>query len=206
MIANMNELLDLHRRTMGYAATIVHMVEPGRLELPTPCTDWDLGQLLAHMTAQNRGFAAAARGEDFDPAVWAEAPLSERFTETFAASADEVVAAFADDEALQREWLILVGADRSLAVPAQRAVGFHLIDYVVHAWDVAVSIGHEPQFDPIVLTETLTLAEEVPQDGPTRTGPHAPFAPALELESGDGLLDQLLAVLGRDPEWSPERA
>ena len=206
MIANMNELLDLHRRTMEYAAAIVGMVEPGQLGLPTPCTDWDLGQLLAHMTAQNRGFAAAAAGADFDPAVWAETPLSERFAETFTASAEAVVAAFADEEAAEREWLIDIGAEEPLAIPGRIAVGFHFLDYVVHAWDVAVSIGHEPEFDPIVLTEALTIAEEVPQDGPTRLGPHAPFAPALELEGGDDLLDQILAVLGRDPEWSPEPA
>lgn len=206
MIANMNELLDLHRRTMAYAAAIVRMVDPGQLGLPTPCTEWDLGQLLAHMTAQNRGFAAAARGDDFDPGAWAETPLSERFAETFAASAEEVVEAFADDEAAERDWLIDIGAEEPLAISGRIAIGFHFVDYVVHAWDVAVSIGHEPEFDPIVLTEALTIAEEVPQDGPTRLGPHAPFAPALELEGGDGLLDQVLAVLGRDPEWTPEHA
>lgn len=206
MIANMNELLDLHRRTMASAVAIVDMVEPEQLRLPTPCTEWDLGQLLAHMTAQNRGFAAAARGAEFDPAAWAETPLSERFAETFAASAEEVVTAFADEAALQREWLVRVGPDQPLAAPAEQAIGFHLIDYVVHAWDVAVSIGHEPEFDPLVLTEALSLAEEVPQDGPTRYSPDAPFAPALELESGDGLLDQLLAALGRDPEWRAEAA
>jgi uncharacterized protein (TIGR03086 family) len=205
MIRLMNELLDMHRRVMEYAASIVAMVEPGQLELPTPCVGWDLGRLLAHMTAQNRGFAATARGEEFDPASWTEAPLSERFAETFAASAEEVVAAFALEGAAEREWLLLVGEDRSLPVPGANAIGFHLIDYVVHAWDVAVSIGHEPEFDPLVLAQVLTLAEEVPQDGPTRLGPDAPFAPALELEGGEGLLEQLLAMLGRDPEWGSDR-
>ncbi|SDE21551.1 TIGR03086 family metal-binding protein [Glycomyces harbinensis] len=202
----MSELLDFHRRTMAYAVSIVNTVEPEQLSLPTPCAEWDLGQLLAHMTAQDRGFAAAARGEEFDPAAWAEGPLSERFAETFAASAEEVVAAFNEPDAAQREWLVLVGSDTPLPVPGERAVGFHLIDYVVHAWDVAVSIGREPEFDPLVLSAVLTLAEEVPLDGSTRIGPHAPFAPALELEGGDGLLEQILALLGRDPEWSAEQS
>lgn len=205
MIADMSELLDMHRRAMAYAASIVDMVEFEQLGLPTPCAEWDLGQLLAHMTGQNRGFAAAARGEAFDPASWAEAPLSERFAETFAATADEVVAAFAEDGATEREWLLMVGGDEPLPVPGEKAVGFHLIDYIVHAWDVAVAIGREPEFDPLVLAEVLTLAEEVPLDGPTRVGPNAPFAPALELEGGDGLLEQLLALLGRDPEWGADR-
>jgi uncharacterized protein (TIGR03086 family) len=204
MIRHMNELLDMHRRVMEYAATIVDMVAPEQLGLATPCAGWDLGRLLAHMTAQNRGFAAAARGDEFDPAAWAEAPLSERFAETFAASAEEVVAAFGEAGAVEREWLILAGGDQSMAFPGDNAMGFHLIDYVVHTWDVAVSIGHEIEIDPVVLTEVLTLAEQVPNDGPTRVGPDAPFGPALELEGGDGLLEQILALLGRDPEWRPE--
>ncbi|MCD0445699.1 TIGR03086 family metal-binding protein [Glycomyces sp. A-F 0318] len=202
----MSELLDMHRRAMEYAASIVATVGPDQLGLATPCTAWDLGQLLAHMTGQNRGFAAAARGEEFDPASWAETPLSERFAETFAASAEDVVAAFALEGAAEREWLLLVGGDRPVPVPGEIGVGFHLIDYVVHAWDVAVSVGREPEFDPLVLSAVLTLAEEVPQDGPTRLGPDAPFAPALELEGGEGLLEQLLMTLGRDPEWRPEAA
>ena len=37
---------------------------------PTPCEGWTLADLLAHMTVQHRGFAAAARGLGADPDVW----------------------------------------------------------------------------------------------------------------------------------------
>jgi len=203
MIPIMTDLLALHRRTMDTSVALVDRIGPVQLALPTPCEGWDLGRLLAHMTGQNHGFTAAARGEAFDPADWADRPVIGAPCAAFAASAEEVVAAFAEEGAAQRDWLLLVGPDRSMPVPGTRAMGFHFIDYVVHAWDVAVSIGEAPEFDEDVLEAVLPLAEQVPLEGPTRSGPYAPFAPAVPLKEGEGLLERLLARLGRDPEWRP---
>jgi uncharacterized protein (TIGR03086 family) len=196
----MTAILALHRRTMGIAAAIVDRIAPQELALPTPCTGWDLGRLIAHMIGQNRGFASAARGEPFDPGVWADQVVFSAPGPVFARSAAEVVAAFATEGAVEREWQILTGAHRSIPVPGAKAIGFHFIDYVVHAWDVAVSIGIQPEFEDDLLEAVLPLALEVPLDGPTRSGPGAPFAPAVEVPT-EGLLERLLAVLGRDPEW-----
>jgi hypothetical protein len=49
----------------------------------------------------------------------------------------------------------------------------------------------------------LLLAAEVPLEGPTRSGPYAPFAPAVAIDAGQGDLNRLLAILGRDSEWKP---
>ncbi|MFG3343142.1 TIGR03086 family metal-binding protein [Glycomyces sp. NPDC048151] len=195
----MTDLLPLHRRTMTIATAIVAEVREDQLSAHTPCAGWDLSQLIAHMTGQNRGFASAARGEAFALETWAELPAPGGPGEEFAASAGEVVAAFNSPGALDREWPILVGDDRSLPVPGRQALGFHFIDYVVHAWDVGVSIGRKPEFDDDILTAVLPLAEEVPLDGPTRNGPYAPFAPAVAIDPGLDKLDRLLATLGRDP-------
>ncbi|MCX4393151.1 MULTISPECIES: hypothetical protein [unclassified Streptomyces] len=35
--------------------------------------------------------------------------------------------------------------DRRFAAP--RAIGFHLVDYVVHGWDVAASLGIRAAYD-----------------------------------------------------------
>jgi uncharacterized protein (TIGR03086 family) len=201
----MTEILALHRRTMDTAAAIVHRIEPEQLGLPTPCAGWDLGRLLAHMIGQNHGFASAARGEPFSAAVWDDRAVFGPPGPVFAESAAATVAAFATDGAAEREWHLLVGANGSMPVPGSKAMGFHFIDYVVHGWDVAVSIGLPPEslFDDEILDAVLPLAEEVPLDGPTRSGPYAPFGPAVPLAQDRGKLDRLLAVLGRDPQWRP---
>jgi hypothetical protein len=42
------------------SVAVVAQVSTGDLGRLTPCAEWDLGTLIAHMTAQHRGFAAAA--------------------------------------------------------------------------------------------------------------------------------------------------
>ncbi|MEU5875551.1 TIGR03086 family metal-binding protein [Glycomyces sp. NPDC047369] len=198
----MTGLLEFHAVALNATVDLVDGAE--RLDLPTPCTGWDLGRLVAHMTGQNLGFAAAARGDDFEPRTWAEVPSTPA---AFRASAAEVLAAFAAEGAADRDWSILAGADREVRVPGRTAIGFHFIDYVVHAWDVGVALGRPPVFERPLLEAVLPLALEVPATGPSRTGPYAPFAPAVIAAADADPMDELLAYLGRDPKWkapSPE--
>jgi uncharacterized protein (TIGR03086 family) len=202
MIPIMTGLLAFHRTAMATAVDLVDRVE--RFDLPTPCAGWDLDRLLAHMTAQNLGFASAARGEAFELRVWEEVPST---ASAFAESAAEVVAAFASEGATEREWSLLAGADQEVRVPGATALGFHFIDYVVHSWDVGITIGRPPRFEAGLLEAVLPLAFEVPLTGPARSGPYAPFAPAVMPVADSGPMEQVLAVLGRDPDWkapSPE--
>lgn len=52
----------------------------------------------------------------------------------------EVTTAFAEDEVLERRF-VLPEVGEGFAGPGRMAIGFHLLDYVAHAWDVAVTIG-----------------------------------------------------------------
>jgi uncharacterized protein (TIGR03086 family) len=194
---------------METAAALVARVRPGGLGVRTPCAAWDLGQLLAHMTGQNHGFAASARGEQADLGIWADRPVTagEDPGRVFAASADAVVAAFAaiEDLAGTRMWLPEI---RPEPVPAAVAVGFQLVDTVVHAWDVAKSLGTEVEFGPQMLAATLPIALAVP-DGAARAAEGAAFAPelpGLREDKGAATLDRILSVLGRDPKWTAPAA
>jgi uncharacterized protein (TIGR03086 family) len=96
------------------------------------------------MTAQHEGFAAAAAGEGGDLARWqpqartgaSAADLAEAYT----AAAERVIRAFGADGVLDREFE-LAGFSMMPRFPAVQAISFHLVDYVVHGWDVARSLG-----------------------------------------------------------------
>ncbi|MEV6361862.1 TIGR03086 family metal-binding protein [Nocardia asteroides] len=190
-------LLGRHRRAVQLSVDAVEAAAGAPLTLETPCVGWDLRALLAHMATQNRGFAAAARGED-DPAVWQVRPAVDPIGD-YPSSAEEVVAAFAG----------LGSFDRALAlpeippgrIPAGLAVGFHLIDSVVHAWDVARTVGHTIDLDPDLAPTALRIAEAVPT-GAFRELPGAAFAPAVD-GPADATLDRILRLLGRSPQWRP---
>jgi len=86
-----------------------------------------------------------------------------------------------------------------LRFPAEQAIGFHLVDYVVHGWDVARALGLRYDLEPAVLAAALPIARSVP-DGQNRRRPGASFAPRVAVTRG-GLLDQIVALLGRRPGW-----
>jgi uncharacterized protein (TIGR03086 family) len=79
--------------------------------------------------------------------------------------------------------------------PAPLAVGFHTIDYVIHAWDVARSVGYQLAVPDSVVEAALNLARSLPAP----RGAGAPFLAQIETRPGMALLDQLLAWSGRDP-------
>src|SRR5918999_780638 len=134
----MENILDLHRRAVAGIRSVVDRVSPADLGLPTPCAGWDLRALLEHMAGQDRGFAAAVRaaraGDDVAVSAFAPHPLGPSPAATVTDGLDEVVAAFAagaDDPVLLPEF------DRRLPLPI--IVQMHLIDTLVHGWDVAAT-------------------------------------------------------------------
>ncbi|MGC5411848.1 TIGR03086 family metal-binding protein, partial [Streptomyces sp. DT225] len=76
-------------------------------------------------------------------------------------------------------------------------MGFHFIDYVVHSWDVAASLGLPLALPEEVVAAALPLALRVP-DGVARERPGAAFRPSLPTAKG-GPLARVLAALGRSP-------
>jgi uncharacterized protein (TIGR03086 family) len=193
------DIRELDARAVRASVAVASGVRAEHLDRATPCSDWTLGELLAHMTAQHHGFAAAAAGHGADPAAWQVRPLGDDPASTYAAAAERVVAAFSDDRVLAREFTLPELTTRQ-TFPAARAIGFHFIDYVVHAWDVARSLELPLELDPEVLDHALALAREIP-DGQRRLAPGAAFRRPVAAPDGAGPLDQVLAWLGRSPTW-----
>ena len=177
---------------------IVSAASAADLARPTPCPNWTLGELLAHMTAQHNGFAAAAAGAGADLVHWQTgAPVADPVGE-YAAAAERLMAAFAAAGVLAGEF-VLPEISATLPFPAAEAIGFHFVDYVVHGWDVARALGRAYDLEPDVLAAALPIARAVP-DGERRRRPGAAFAPRVAASSG-GSLGQIVALLGRRPDW-----
>lgn len=183
------------RGTVG----LVSRIGPADLARPTPCAQWTLGELLAHMTAQHNGFAAAAAGHGGDLARWQPQPPAGDPVAEYTAAAERVIEAFAADGVLDGEFELAEFA-RAPRFPAAQAISFHLVDYVVHGWDVARSLDLPYQPAPDLLAAALPVAQAVP-DGEPRVQGLVPFAPGRPVAVGAGILDQILGLLGRRPSW-----
>ena len=89
------DIRDLDARAVRASVDVVEGITALDLSRPTPCSEWTLGDLLAHMTVQHRGFAAASAGRGADPAVWKAGAPSPDPVADYAMAAELVIAAFA---------------------------------------------------------------------------------------------------------------
>lgn len=166
------------------------------LDQPTPCPPWSVRELLCHMVGQHLRFAAVARGEDPESACPVQGPqLGADPAATLRESAEILTKSFA--EADQAEHVLLPEIGRP--VPLGVLISFHFLDFVVHGWDLAVSIG--APFDPPA--EMSDLASQVGQVIPDASRePGGSFAAKVPIGEDADALARLLGLAGRDPDWS----
>lgn len=124
----------------------------------TPCTDWDVRYLVAHVVGGNRfatlvlGGATSAEAIDV---VMGSPQLGADPLEDFDASA-----------AAQRDWFGQNGAlDRPVSHPLGELTGgrflrMRVFDLAVHSWDLAVALGREATLDDALVQTVLDILEE----------------------------------------------
>lgn len=166
------------------------------LDLPTTCPPWTVRELLRHMVGQHLRFAAVARGEDPEAACPVQGPpLGADPAATLREAAELVTKSFAEADQSASGLLPEVGRP----VPLGALISFHFFDFVVHGWDLAVSI--EAPFNPPA--ELSDLAFEVGRAIPDSSRePGGSFAAKVPVGDDASALARLLGLAGRDPDWS----
>ncbi|MGW0784732.1 TIGR03086 family metal-binding protein [Streptomyces sp. NPDC002913] len=152
------------------------------------------------MTAQNHGFASAARGEGGLPAQWRVPDIAADPARAYGESVAAILAPFAESGGGDREFVL---PELGLALPGRVAVSFHFLDLAVHAWDLARTLAVEVRLPRGVWESALHVARRV-QTGEQARGPGGFFAPARRVSGQVTPLTETLALLGRSPHWSPE--
>ncbi len=202
----MENIIELHERSVAGLRPVLDRIAPADFDRPTPCAGWDLRALLEHMTGQDHGFAAAVRaariGGEVDVSAFAPRPLGPSPAATVATGLDDVVAAFADGA----ESPVLL-PEFGARLPLSIVTGMHLVDTLVHGWDVAAALGVQAGYgaglDTEVVAAALVMAEQVPDDA-AREAPGAPFGHALTAPADVDPWTRTLTLLGRDPAWTSD--
>jgi uncharacterized protein (TIGR03086 family) len=171
---------------------LVAAVGPDQWSAPTPCGDWDVRALLAHVVGGNRVFAAARRGASLEEArqQLAGDPLGPDPVAAYGQAVEAVAAAFREPGALERPMTVPFGT-----VPGDVALHLRIVEALVHGWDLAMATGRTVSYpDDVVEQEIAFSTEFLPRVPPDRQ----PFGPSRPVAAGAPPLDRLVALLGRD--------
>ncbi|KAA0019394.1 hypothetical protein [Antrihabitans cavernicola] len=84
----------------------------------------------------------------------------------------------------------------------ERVVGIHLVDMIVHRWDLAAATGRTLVVPESLLEVALPIARVITLPGSPLNGPGGVYNPPLPDEQEQAPMEALLRLLGRDPRWA----
>ena len=188
----MADLVALFRRNIDRCSEVVGGIGDDDWSKPTPCSDWDVRELLNHLTGEQlwaphlvAGETIAQVGDRYDGDVLGDDPQA-----TWRSAVPPSVAAFAEPGALDGTVHLSYGDESCREYLTQM-----LTDAAVHGWDLARAVGADERIDPEAAS--LLLGHWREREDMVRGS--GIFGEAVEV--GDDADDQakLLALLGRRP-------
>jgi uncharacterized protein (TIGR03086 family) len=175
-------------------AGLVRTVPDGDLEAPTPCPDYTIGDLLDHINGLSVAFTMAALKTPLEGTGSGDAArLPEDFRESIPARLTELAQAWRSPSA----WEGMTAAG-GVDLPGEVAAAVALDEIVLHGWDLARATGQDFDVDPDLLQVVYGFVSSIGPDD--RDG--SLFGAAVEVGPDAPLLDRVVGLSGRNPEWS----
>ncbi|WP_330457071.1 TIGR03086 family metal-binding protein [Streptomyces sp. NBC_00820] len=174
-------------------------VSDERLPDPTPCPDYTVRDLLAHLTGLAVAFRDAARkdlGPTTDTSPEAGLPeLAPDWRERLAEALDELAEAWREPSA----W---TGTTRAGGVDLPGAVAGAVVadELVIHGWDLARALGLPYEPDAAVVEAALGFLTGAAAGLDRERGP---FGPVVPVPQDAPPLEHAVSLSGRDPGWRP---
>ena len=169
--------VDQLAKALDQAGQVLDSVRDDTLDRPTPCADWTVRQLAAHLASSPARFARMGRGEGVDWAADPRIPDGE-WVPVFRAGADELLSQVHD-----------------LPEDRQGIAGFATAEFAVHGWDLAQGTGADIAWDDSVAETALAAMRQ----GLTVESRGDAFGAEVQTAADAGAYDRLAAFAGRDP-------
>lgn len=180
-------------------AGLVSRVPGAELGNPTPCPAYAVGDLIDHVGGLALAFTAAARKDSARYANMQASGDRSRLAGDWRVRIPRDLAELAGawrDPAAWDGMTRIAGDDAPAAIIGLAAAG----ELVVHGWDLARGTGQRYQCPPELLDAAHRfLVQFARPDLPA--GPEVAFGPSRPVPADAPLLDQVLALAGRDPGW-----
>jgi uncharacterized protein (TIGR03086 family) len=182
-------------------ADLVDATTDDDLDKPTPCPEFTVANLLDHVRGFSLAFGAAGR-KDRGPVNEVTpssdtAALAGDWRAEIRRNLEDMAMAWAPPDAWSGTTRI-AGMDS----PAEMVGCVGAEELLVHTWDLAVSTGRDFTASPEIISAARHFLDAT-ADADRPSGPSVPFGPPTTPPSGAGELDQVIALAGRDVNWSP---
>lgn len=174
--------IDLLESVLNEAEATIAAVRPGQEHQPTPCPDLDVARIVDHLVGWARSFATRLTGGSDEGSPNDYRAGDDPATE-FHQAAGTIIGAYRE------------GGDQSQKLP----VGFLIMEFLVHGWDLATATGRPVSFEPAAADLGLATGRQMLQ--PEYRGPGKSFGYEVEVSGTAGPVDRLVAFMGRDPGW-----
>jgi len=187
----MSEIAESYQRAADGFARRLAVVSGEQWESPTPCSDWSVRDLVAHVLDEQLWVPPLVGGETI-------AEVGDRFAgdqtgpdalASWSSAQAGVLAALAPDGATDRRVQLSFGETSAAEYVTQVTV-----DTVVHTWDLARAVGVDDSLDPADVQAAIAALS--PQVEAWRAG--GAFGPAVPVDPDADAQTRLLGMLGRD--------
>jgi uncharacterized protein (TIGR03086 family) len=181
-------ILAAHRGALDATGTLIAGVADDQWNLPTPCAEWSVRELVNHIVSGNLLAAELAAGRTIDEVgdrldgdVLGDDPSA-----AYRRSAELAAQAFEAPGALDAPAAVSYGP-----VPGSVYAGHRFIDVLIHGWDVATATGQDATLDPPLVERCWDELE--PQLGMLQ----ASGMFGIPSTDGENPTERLLGALGR---------
>jgi uncharacterized protein (TIGR03086 family) len=176
--------LDSAEATLGVLQQVLHTIARDDASRQTPCSEYNVTQLTGHLLKSVTAVGGMAGAECSEPDA------------NDSVERQVIGAARPALDAWHRRGLegnVPFGKDE---MAAKNACAILSIEFLVHAWDYAVAVGHNVNAPGSLAEYVLGLAHKVIRP---ELRSRAGFDEPVDVPEDASALDQLIAFTGRDP-------
>lgn len=182
-------------RAVAPVVAVIEAVKPGQLELPTPCSDYDVRGLINHFAGTLAWLERMGRRlpPDADDPFGANSDVTTGdWQALLSARIPAVAAAWSEPSAWE-------GSIEGVQMPATMIGHMALTELLMHGWDLARATGQQVDYGADAGREAHRFAAETAEMG-RQMGAYGAEVP-VPAEATE--FDRALGLAGRDPNWTP---
>jgi uncharacterized protein (TIGR03086 family) len=184
------DIVATMEKSANATATVAGGVRPEQFGSPTPCSEWNVQQLMNHLIGSLEYFKARGEGRDAGPPRSAAPASYDKTVQDLQSVALATAEAWRRPGALDQKIKTRAGD-----MPGSAMATMALSEMLTHGWDLARATGQRMPADDVDVDEILAGMQQTLR--PEARQPN--FGPEVQAPGGAPPIDRLAAFLGRHP-------